>query len=211
MIVIWGFRVRRRTLDTGTFWCPQEGGDRAYERVELRRWFTLFWIPLIPLKVLGEAIHCTSCDSDWDPQVLTRPTTERMSGELGELATLVATALLDDGSPTDDQVTAASAFVVAFGGDVERLAAVGAVGGDRVEAAAGPVGTRLSPAGLENVVAAAIGVADADGSIGDHDLAVLTNLARGLGMTRAHFEGVLAAHRQRGASDRRPGTGEHRA
>ncbi len=209
MIVIWGFRVRRRTLDHGIFSCPQEGGDRDSEQVELRRWFTLFWIPLIPLKVLGEAIHCTSCGSDWDPSVLARPTTERMSGELGDLATLVATALLADGSSTDGQVAAASEFVIAFGGDVQRMAADGTVRGDEVETAAGPVGARLSPAGLENVVSAAIGVADADGAVDDHDLGVLTNLARGLGMTQVHFEGVLAAHRQH-RGGRRPGIDEHR-
>jgi hypothetical protein len=28
----------------------------AYRRKEARRWFTLFFIPLIPLKVLGEFV-----------------------------------------------------------------------------------------------------------------------------------------------------------
>lgn len=209
MIVIFGFRVRRRTLDTGTFSCPKEGGDRDFERVELRRWFTIFWIPLIPLKVLGEAIHCTSCGSDWDPDVLARPTTDRMGAELAELATLVATALVGDRTPTAHQRAEAGAFVAAFGGDPERIAGPTSVPADGVEAAAAPVGTRLSPAGLENVVSAAIGVADADGAVDGHDLAVLTALARGLGMTRAHFEGVLAVHRDDRGGHPRPGTGQY--
>ena len=62
-MIIWGWRVRKKTIGTGVFFCPGEGGDRNYEHKQARRWFTIFFIPLIPLKELGDFVECTSCEN----------------------------------------------------------------------------------------------------------------------------------------------------
>lgn len=193
MFILFGFKVRGSTLGTGTFACPREGGDRDYERQQLRRWFTLFFIPLIPLNVVGEAIHCTSCGGDWEPGVLARPTTARLRDDLAGLVSLVAAALSGGGAAS---MSAATDWVLEHGGDVDRLDGTAPVDPLAIEDRAAALHGQVSTPGTERLVAAAMVVADADGAVDDRDLALLTALARGLGMTEAHFEGVLATHRR---------------
>ncbi len=73
-MIIWGFRVIFRTLSTGVFLCPQEGADRPYRLRSAQRFFTLFFVPLIPLKKHGNVVECVSCTAQYDEVILTRPT-----------------------------------------------------------------------------------------------------------------------------------------
>jgi hypothetical protein len=70
MFFIVGLRLRHSTAGTGTFRCPNERGDRSYERVRARRWFTLFFIPLIPLGTRREWVRCRGCGAAYGPDVL---------------------------------------------------------------------------------------------------------------------------------------------
>ena len=68
MLIIFGLRVFYRTIARGTFHCRRCGGDREYRHRNGRRWFTLFFIPVIPLGgnlfarcgVCGLNTKCTS-------------------------------------------------------------------------------------------------------------------------------------------------------
>jgi hypothetical protein len=73
-MLIFGWTVLFKTLDTGVFHCPCCGGDRQYRIQQARRWFTLFFIPLIPLGVVGEHVECTSCRTTFGSAVLRTPT-----------------------------------------------------------------------------------------------------------------------------------------
>ena len=70
MFFIAGIKDRRSTVDTGRFRCPNEGGERRYEHVRIRRWVTLFFIPLIPLGSKGEHVRCQSCGTVYPPSTL---------------------------------------------------------------------------------------------------------------------------------------------
>lgn len=72
MFFIVGLRMRHSTVDTGTFRCPNERGDRPYSRIRARRWFTVFFIPLIPLGQRGEWVRCRSCGATYETDVLAR-------------------------------------------------------------------------------------------------------------------------------------------
>lgn len=78
MFLIAGLRTRHTTLDTGTFHCPSEGGERRYRHLQARRWFTLFFIPLIPLGQRRDLAHCLGCGATYTGDVLTRhPSAQR--------------------------------------------------------------------------------------------------------------------------------------
>ena len=49
MLIIWGLRVVYHTIAQGVFYCRKCGGDRNYRHQAGRRFFTLFFIPIIPL------------------------------------------------------------------------------------------------------------------------------------------------------------------
>lgn len=83
MIIIWGWRAVTYVLGTGQFFCPRCGGDAPYRHLRLRRWFTLFFIPVIPLNELGTHIECTRCRTAFTERVLAAPTLEVLAHHQG--------------------------------------------------------------------------------------------------------------------------------
>lgn len=62
-MIVWGTKVRTKLMGTGRFVCPTEQIERDYEHESARKWFTLFWIPIIPMQELGESVRCSGCGS----------------------------------------------------------------------------------------------------------------------------------------------------
>ena len=74
MLIIFGLRVFYRTIAQGTFHCRRCGGDRQYRHRAGRRWFTLFFLPVIPLNTVGEHVQCATCRTRYVTDVLSLPT-----------------------------------------------------------------------------------------------------------------------------------------
>lgn len=77
-MIIWGWRSVTSTASRGEFYCPQCQGYMAYAEKSVRRFFTLYFIPLIPLNSLGEYIECESCK---ETSALTPPRIEGRTRE----------------------------------------------------------------------------------------------------------------------------------
>jgi hypothetical protein len=69
-MIVYGWRVRESSKETGNFYCPQCGSHKDYDRMQLRKWFTLYWIPIFPFSTEGEYVKCQCCRSAWQPTVL---------------------------------------------------------------------------------------------------------------------------------------------
>ena len=69
-LIIFGTKGVTRTVGTGDFVCPACGRQAPYEHMRLRRYFTLYWIPLIPLDTVAEYVQCLNCRSKLDQKVL---------------------------------------------------------------------------------------------------------------------------------------------
>jgi hypothetical protein len=102
-MIIWGFRVIMRTLSTGVFLCPNEGGDRTYRLRSAQRFFTLFFIPLIPLKKIGNVVECSSCSAQFDEVVLQRPTLHTRGLTVAEVARCAQVTILRAGPTPPSQ------------------------------------------------------------------------------------------------------------
>ena len=195
-MIIWGWRVRKKTIGTGVFFCPGEGGDRNYEHRQARRWFTIFFIPLIPLKELGDFVECTSCENTYYPDVLKGKT----ASEIEDISTIairhvaVSMALADgtvDPRERDAAVTVVQRFashpyglddldsdlsslqVSALSDNLEELSAV------------------LNEHGKENVLTAAVFLAGADGHVDRSEIEVARQIGKALTMSSAHIEGTI--------------------
>ena len=73
MIIIFGTKVRYKTIATGQFYCPQCKTKRDYERRKARNYFALYFIPIIPLGDAGEFVTCLTCGTNFQPDVLSIP------------------------------------------------------------------------------------------------------------------------------------------
>jgi hypothetical protein len=98
MLIIFGTRLRARAIATGEFFCQHCGADRNYVLQELRRWFTLFFLPVLPMgKVLGEQVKCSTCGTCYRPEVLNAPTSAVFTETLRGAMRVAAIAMLGAG------------------------------------------------------------------------------------------------------------------
>ena len=194
MIFIWGFRVRGSTLGAGTFFCPSCGGDRGYVHKKARRWFTLFWVPLIPLKEIGEYVECDRCKSTFTPGVLQLPTTSGLQTMLVSATREAVTWLLRTSETVSGTGTALE-VLSETAGQPWRAADLEA---DLAGLDVGPLpdhlrqlATMLNEHGRERFLSNCVRIAAADGHVDDGERNVLDQMAAALGLSASHARGII--------------------
>lgn len=201
-MLIFGWRSRAHTIGSGQFFCPREGGDRRYEHKEARRWFTLFFIPLIPLDRQGDFVECTSCKSTYYPTVLDAPTGASIQDVMTQAIRYVAvTMTLADGH-VDPQERRVATEVVRQFANVEYTEADFSTDLDQLDAShlvdfLEELGSILNEHGKEAVLEASMRLAASDGSVDASEIDVVRRVGKALSMSDAHVRGVIAT-----ASDR---------
>ncbi|MDQ1424047.1 MAG: hypothetical protein QOD72_1545 [Acidimicrobiaceae bacterium] len=196
MLLIFGIRVRWKTLAEGTFHCPSCGADRSFRRRLARRWFTLFFIPIVPLNVLGEFVECSSCHTRFKPAVLATPTSASIAVELATSMRAAVAAVVEAGDRANVAARLAAVGAMADIGtqeyvdatltwDLERHASVGF--DDRLRR----IGVALEPVGREHLLTTLAGIAIADGEYSDDEQHVLERAGAALGLSPAYVRGVL--------------------
>lgn len=196
MILIWGFKVRFRTLMEGVFFCPTCGGDRHYRRQQGKRWFTFFFIPIIPLGDVGEEfVECHTCRKAYKLSVLDMPTSAALSDHLlGALREALAT-MLRQAPPSPGMVRAAVDLLASTANrpwtDADLQSDVAHLDTNGLQARLGALATALNEHGKESLLDGLARVAAADGAIGAPQRQFLDFVAASLGMTAAHARGVI--------------------
>lgn len=99
MLIAFGLRVFFSTVGQGVFHCPRCVGDRQYRLRAGRRFFTMFFVPVIPLTRVGEHVQCMACQARFHTDVLGLPTAGQMAAALPEgMRTAAVTMLRAGGS-----------------------------------------------------------------------------------------------------------------
>ena len=69
-MIIFGFRSRESTAGSGTFACPRCQSPQSYRLMAVRRWFTLYFLPVIPLSRVGQYVQCDRCAGTFSDEIL---------------------------------------------------------------------------------------------------------------------------------------------
>jgi transcription elongation factor Elf1 len=69
-MIIFGLSNKQKTLGEGDFYCPRCGTRRYYRHQQTQRYFSLYFVPLVPLGKRGEFIVCQSCGMAFGLEVL---------------------------------------------------------------------------------------------------------------------------------------------
>jgi hypothetical protein len=69
-LIVYGRRNTEKVVAQGTFACPGCGAGRMFVHKRVRRWFTLYFIPVIPLGTASEYVECWNCSGTFKPEVL---------------------------------------------------------------------------------------------------------------------------------------------
>ena len=69
-MIIFGTRTMNSVRKTGVFNCPRCGASQSYVHNDVKRWFTLYFIPVIPMGRAGSYIQCRRCAGTYTEAVL---------------------------------------------------------------------------------------------------------------------------------------------
>ena len=195
MLLIFGLSVFFRTVDEGIFHCPHCGGDRGYRLRAGRRWFTLFFVPAIPLGRIGEAVECNSCRTRFNKAVLRLPTTVQMAAALPVGMRAAAALVLNAGDPEHEAARQRAIETIRGYGDEtyedEPLDEDLSFEDDYQVGKIAQVSGQLAVEAKEWFLAQTVRIALAGGPLSDEERAALHKVAEALAMTPAHALGVI--------------------
>jgi hypothetical protein len=200
MIILWGFRVFYRTVGEGVFHCRKCGGDRQYRHRAGRRFFTLFFIPIIPLNKVGEHVQCTTCKTRYVMDVLSLPTAAQMQTALPLGMRAAAVAVLRAGDPGSPAARHRAVTAIQGAGAQEYtdadLDADAAQPAEHARSAVGQVARQLTPDSKEWFLAEIVRIGMADGPLTERERQTVQAIAADLGMTQAQALGVVTITEQ---------------
>jgi len=203
-LIIFGTRGVTYGSESGQFYCPDCDGEKTYRHRRVRRFFTLYFIPLIPLDLLGEYIECQSCTSTYKPSILEfdpKSSEKREEAEFRQaMRRVLVLMMLADGVVEDSEIEAIQQILGKLESrTVERAeieaemakAKAGSAGADDLAHYCKAMAGTLNDAGREMVVRAALLVATADGKFDDSERDALAKMATALNLSRAYFAGIV--------------------
>jgi len=156
-----------------------EGADRPYVRTEVRRWFAPFGIPMVPRSALGEYVRCGDCDQTFTDDVLDIVTTDELSRTLEEAAVGLISLVVQRSGGGETVRRAATVelrrFVRGPRSPEIRIVEIARVVDCLVAAA-----VNMEESGRLQLLAAAVRVAHASGSLTDRNFAALHAAGGGL-------------------------------
>ncbi len=171
-------------------------GDAPGKWIVARRWFTLFFIPLIPLNVVGTYVRCGVTKRLFDPEVLSNPTNEQFTAQLaGGLREVLAAVLMADGVAGEAErrvaVELGSKHVPGYNAetlstDLER------VGQAPLQERLRYLSEALSTQGKEQLLTTAAAIMAAEPTVDARTEQCVRSVGETLGMSPAHVHGVIA-------------------
>ena len=106
-MIIFGTRVKYKTIGEGQFFCPKCQQTRAYVHKKASRYFALYFVPLVPMGSLGEYVECQTCHTTFKPDVLTQGAMLRAASATSKIRASLASQInalpdrLRDGTPVE--------------------------------------------------------------------------------------------------------------
>ncbi len=200
-LIIFGTRGVTTTAEEGEFYCPSCEIQTHYAHKRVRRFFTLYFIPLIPLDVLGEYIECSACAGTYQLEVLqlsAAGSDVEFEAEFHRaVRRVMVLMMIADGVIDDEEITTIREIykrVASFDLSEERVRqeaeeARGAGLGvhDYLKSLVGS----LNDSGKEMVVKAAYFVAAADGQVSEEERQLLNEVGKALELPSAQFKAVI--------------------
>lgn len=102
-MIIWGSRGLTSTVSEGQFNCPKCSAKKTYRMRQVRNFFTLYFIPVIPLNVAGRYAECTSCSGTFAEEILSYDPEAEKAKTHEQLLRVMVMAALADGNVSEEE------------------------------------------------------------------------------------------------------------
>ena len=204
-LIIFGIRDVTSERARGEFFCPRCRSPQVYVHNACRRFFTLYFIPLIPLDLIGKYVECQCCTNKYKMEVL-RPALEAEGGAernkaefYKAMSQVLALIGLADGNADESKIVAIAGVL---GKLADREVPRSEIEGELAQAKESKVDIvqhcrkmkgYLNDNGCELVVRSAIVVASVDGHLDGNERAMVLKLATALQVPHARLAALLPA------------------
>ncbi len=199
--IIFGTKGVTSTAGKGEFHCPQ-CGPKPYLHKKVKKWFTLYFIPCIPMETLGEYIECQNCKGTYKMEVLNYdPRAEQMQLNAhyeDVVRRVMIEMMLADDVLEESEITSMQEIYAQIAGrqlsrdEILAEAEQARRSGGDVLRYLEQMNRMLNNNGRESILKAAAHVAMADGKFEPSERQFLNKAAEALGITQAHLNGILA-------------------
>lgn len=200
-MIIFGTRGVKSTMKEGHFLCPQCADNRHYKHKKVTKFFTLYFIPLIPLGTAGDYVECQTCKGTFVSRVLdykpNQSKNEFQSQYEKAMRHSMILMMLADGHIDDSEMEMVHTIINKFGHNDITTAELNKLV-DEVEHNQEPVSkylSKISPSlnehGKEIIIKCGLAVASADGNIDDSEIKLIEEMARAMQMSSSHLSGII--------------------
>ena len=201
-MIIFGTKGITSTPEKGEFNCPTCGQKRPYGLKRVRRFFTLYFIPVIPLDKLGEYVECDTCRDtyktnilDYDPEA----NAARIEAEYYiAIKKVMIYVLLADGQIEESEIETVQSIYheltntqISTATLLEEIKAI-QTSQENLSHLLQQLQGFLNSEGKEMVVKAAMKVALADGVFQQEEKDMIKLIGQNLEMTPAHIKGIVS-------------------
>jgi len=199
-MIIFGTRGVTSSTGSGTFFCPRCRAETPYSQKRVRRFFTLYFIPLIPMDQLGEYVECGRCRGTYALEVLDYDpgAAEDLKIEFRRaVLRVMVTVMLADGRIHEQEEQAVRRIHGKLTGSelsdqqLQREIQDARQRQGSVADLLSPVADVLNDNGKEMLFRAAYLVAQADDDIPPEESKLVAEVGASLGMTGAHIKGLI--------------------
>ena len=118
-MIIFGTRGVKSTIKQGNFNCPQCESTQDFRHRKVTKFFTLYFIPLIPLGSAGEYVECRNCKGTFIPRVLDyekKPSADAFLSEYEKaMKHCMVMIMLADGHIDEDEMVMVQKVINKFG------------------------------------------------------------------------------------------------
>ena len=201
-MIIFGTRGVKFKIDEGTFMCPQCATERDYKHKKVRRFFTLYFIPLIPLDSLGDFVECQDCKGTFVSRVLEyQPSVgeNQFQSEYEKaMRHSMIMMMLADGEIDENELDMVLKIINKFGhndmtmAELEDLVEVVELQNEPVEKYLSRITPSLNEHGKEIIIECAMAVAASDGHVDQSELDMIMLMADVMKMSKYHIKGLIS-------------------
>ena len=200
-MIIFGTRGVTTTPSRGAFFCPSCNAEADYELKRVRRFFTLYFLPVIPMDKLGEYVKCQRCSGEFKTQVLEydalKYQEQAKQAYSMALRFLTANLLVQNGWTQADQIARAVSifrYETQLGIDERELGEIVQIVQRKGQGMAHVIQQLpdLTDQARETLIRLGAEIARmGNGEIPETALDLISKIAMDLGMSPAHLRGVL--------------------
>ncbi len=200
-MIIFGTRGIKSTIKEGQFLCPQCATNKQYKHKKVTKFFTLYFIPLIPLGSAGEFVECQTCKGTFVPRVLNyNPANSRnefQSQYEKAMRHSMILMMLADGHIDEEEKIIVQKIINKFGHnditkeDLDKLIQEVQFKKEPVQKYLSKIAPSLNEHAKEIIIKCGLAVASADGHIDNSEIKLIKEMAKAMEMSASHLNGIV--------------------